>query len=469
MTNSIELTVNRTSKVSLAEQIRLGIETLILSGLLQEGDRLPSWLVLASQLGVSRGTVKIAYDRLVDRQFVSASKSCGTRVIYKRKIIPEHKAPPKLGSFMDTYLKMTKNQGMFQLGVPSKENFPAKAFARIRAQAVRHESSGWGFYPDPRGEYELRREIAAYLAIARGIECSPEQVFINSGFCSGLGVSLKALKINSGRAWVEDPGFPLAKHALVVAGLDVVPIPVDESGINIELATQKAADAVLAVVTPGQQAPLGMPLSLERRLALLAWAAANNSWVIEDDYLGELQLDGKPTPALFSLDTAGRVIHLGTFSKTINPQLRIGFAVVPRSLIDVYAEGAAALFLTPAPSMQLSILRFIREGHFLRHLQRSRRLYSAQRDELHTNLDHLGLKAKTAGLSVLVELEQHLDDLQIVSQAYKIGLSPTPLSIWYHQQEHAPSGLLLGIASSAKSFIPKACEQLFQLLQTSSK
>src|SRR5262249_15257705 len=198
-----------------------------------------------------------------------------------------------------------------------------------------------------RGEFELRREIAAYLAIARGIECSPSEVIITGGYGSGLGLTLRVLGLEGQKAWTEDPGFPFTRRGLELARLSVAPIPVDDSGIDVDHGLRHVPDAKLVVVTPGQQAPLGVTLSLERRLRLLDWAAQESVWVIEDDYLSELQLKGRAAPALASLDRSGRVIHIGSFSKTISPTLRLGFLVAPISPLSRFAEVGLALRRRP--------------------------------------------------------------------------------------------------------------------------
>ena len=187
-------------------------------------------------------------------------------------------------------------------------------------------------YPDPRGDPELRKEIAAYLGLARGIRCSPSQVFVTGGFSGALGLAIRGLQLERMEAWMEDPGFPLTRTALGLAGMTVTAVPVDAEGLDVAAGVRTAAGARLAVVTPGQQAPLGMTMSLPRRLALLAWARRNDAWIIEDDYLSELQLKGRAAPALASLDHGGRVLHIGSFSKTISPALRLGFMVVPPEL-----------------------------------------------------------------------------------------------------------------------------------------
>lgn len=465
MYQHLKINLDRKLKTPLAEQIRIGIEQAIISGTLQLGDRLPSWIDLASQLGVSRGTVKVAYERLADGQFIIASRSQGTRVAYQAVKPISTQEGHKNSSFTQMYLDMTSIHGIFQLGIPSKEIFPAKLFSKIRSSSVRNESSGWPSYPDARGEYGLRREIAAYLALSRGIQCTPDQVFITSGFSGGLGLTLHVLGLSGKKAWVEDPGFPFSKHALEVGRMQTCPIPVDKDGIDVEFAIKNVPDASLALVTPGQQAPLGMSLSLTRRLKLLDWANQNGSWIIEDDYLGELQLDGRAAPALFSLDTAGRVIHLGSFSKTISPKLRIGFAVVPFHMINDFAETTATLAPAPSPSLQHSIQEFMHEGHFLRHLRRTKRTYNAQRDELMKCLKSFNLQTYTAGLSVLINLPSSLSDQKIANEALAFNLAPSPLSLWYQDPKHAVSGLMLGVATSPLSKVNQSCEKLVEIIE----
>ncbi|ATB34754.1 GntR family transcriptional regulator [Cystobacter fuscus] len=175
------------------------------------------------------------------------------------------------------------------------------------AKAARASASAPVSYPDPRGRLELRREIAAYLTIVRGMRCDPSQVFVTAGFSGALGLTLQVLRPH-GEVWMEEPGFPITRRALEFTGLTVVPVPVDEEGMVVAEGIRRAPHARLAVVTPGQQAPLGMTLFLARRLALLDWARATDAWIIEDDYLGELQLEGRAAPALASFEPEGRVL-----------------------------------------------------------------------------------------------------------------------------------------------------------------
>src|SRR5262245_3090155 len=372
MARPLQLKIDRAAKTPVAEQIRRALGTAIEIGVLAPGARLPSWQDLAAQLGVARGTVRTAYGKLSAAQLIVASRSAGTRVAERPRAARRPERRPDPGSFMEMYQEMTQGPAIFQMGVPATETFPDTLLARIRAQAVRAETSAPPIYTHPRGEFEFRREIAAYLAIARGIECSPWQVFISGGYSSGLGLALRVLGLEGQKAWVEEPGFPFTRKGLELARLSLAPIPVDASGIDVDHGLRHAPDAKLVVVTPGQHAPLGSTMSLERRLRLLEWAARERVWVIEDDYLSELQLTGRAAPALASLDRNGRVIHIGSFSKTISPTLRLGFLIAPISLLSRFAEVAACLAPPPGPSVQLATAEFLREGHYIRHLRRTK-------------------------------------------------------------------------------------------------
>jgi GntR family transcriptional regulator / MocR family aminotransferase len=219
-------------------------------------------------------------------------------------------------------------------------------------------------------------------------------------------------------------------------------------------------------VTPGQQAPLGMTMSLPRRLALLAWAWRNDAWIIEDDYLSELQLKGRAAPALASLDHAGRVLHIGSFSKTIGPALRLGFMVVPPELVHSFGELAACLAPAPTAAVQRAV-RFLREGHYIRHLRRMKLLYANRREALLRCLGEMASDAikvqTTAGLAVVIQLPKSASDVDIASRALQFGLAPAPLSPWYVQPLRR-QGFLLGVTNLDELRLPASCRLLLQLV-----
>lgn len=466
MTRMLSLTLDRSAKISLAEQIRQGIAAAIETGVLAPGARLPSWQDLAVQLGVARGTVRTAYEKLAAAQLIEASQARGTHVA--RRPVAGAAPPPAIdaGPFMATYRQMTEGPAPFQMGVPATEIFPATLFARLHAKAVRTAASAPPHYADPAGEAALRREIAGYLAVARGISCSPAEIIVTGGFGAGLGLALRALSLEGETAWIEDPGFPWSRKALELARLLLAPIPVDAAGIDVEYGLRHHGGAGLVLVTPGQQAPLGATLSLERRLRLLDWATDAQAWIIEDDYLSELQLSGRAAPALASLDRGGRVIHIGSFSKTISPAIRLGFIVVPPAELPRFAEVAAVLAPPPGPAVQLAIAEFMREGHYLRHLRRSKRNYVLKRAAL---LETLGAaiepdRLSTPGLAVLLRLPNGVSDVAVAHAAMSLGLAPSPLSPWYASPERRQSGLLLGVATTPTRQLAAWCERLLSVV-----
>ncbi|MDC6118240.1 PLP-dependent aminotransferase family protein [Serratia rubidaea] len=461
---NLRFTIDRAGRLSIAEQIRRGITEAIASGVLQPGARLPSWIDLATQLGVSRGTVKTAYERLSDEQFVVMSRSRGTCVVDNLPVNTATHSVPEAVPTSELYQDFLFPTGDFQMGIPAGDVFPVPLLSRLFASSARKVMSLRQAYCDPRGENELRREIAGQLTLSRGIKCHPSQVFITTGFTGGLGLVLHALSLHGKPAWVENPGFPPARKALSLAGLTTIPVPVDAQGIDVEYGIRHAPDAAVALVTPGQQAPLGMTLPLERRNRLLEWANTNASWIIEDDYLGELQLNRRAAPALASQDTFGRVIHIGSFSKTITPGLRLGFVVVPPSLVEAVADVAACLSPAPDPAIQLATLAFLNEGHFLRHLRKMKRVYTTRSNKLALMMTEMGYKAHIHGLSVLIDLPDGAQDKTIAHYAYNYGLAPSPLSGWYLPDTPSRAGLLLGVSGQEGESLLQACQRLHRLI-----
>jgi len=463
--SDFQIHLDRAAKLPLAEQIRESINRAIESGVLAPGTRLPSWQDLAAQLGVARGTVQAAYERLSDAQMIETFGAGGTRVAPRPHVAATQRNAPRLGAFMKAYGEMNAGPAIFQLGVPAFGGLPDNLFSRARSSnLLKTGCLSSLLYPDPRGELELRREIAGNLSIARNFHCHPEQVFVTSGYSSGLGLTLRVLNLEGKKVWMEEPGFMVTRKGLELARLNIVPVPVDADGLNVDYGIEEAADAALAVLTPGQQAPLGSTLSLRRRIQLLEWAAASDAWIIEDDYLGELQLQGRPAPAMASLGEGQRVIHIGSFSKTVSPALRLGFVVAPIELVNAFAEVAATLAPAPSPVIQLATAQFMRDGHFIRRVRRLKRLYSAQRDGLCEQLRVRDAEWMNAGLAVLLRLPDGAPDVRIVREAMTVGMAPSPLSVWFANPSWSVPGLLLGVATAPEQHLATSCHRLFEII-----
>ncbi len=465
MSESLELRLDRAAKLSLAEQIRIGIGTAIAEGRLVPGARLPSWRDLASQLGVARGTVRLAYERLIDIQLIVSAGPAGTRVADHPPAGPRAETAPvpaPLGGFFQDF---STPPSLFQMGVPAQDSFPFKHWARVMARAARRGAAAPVSYPDPRGEPELRQEIASYLAIARGVACTPAQILITGGYSGALGLAIQTLGLGGSKGWIEEPGYPIPRIAFGLAGITPVPVRVDAEGIVVDDGIAAAPDAAFALVTPGQQAPLGMTLSLARRKALIDWAERSQAWILEDDYLSELQLKGRAASALVSLDRAGRVIHIGTFSKTISPALRLGFLVAPPGLAARFGEVAACLAPAPGAALQLAVAEFMRDGHYLRHLRRMKRLYARRRDALAKALGTEAPVEAMAGLAMLLKLPDGTRDTAIASEALAFGMAPVPLSAFYAVPDAGQAGLLLGVTNVPDKRLAESCTKLGELIR----
>src|SRR5215469_26086 len=462
----LPIQLDRVRTIPLTTQIYSAIRESIENGRLASGARLPSWQDLAAQLGVSRGTVRVAYERLIAEQFAIGLGPAGTRVTERPSRPSMLDWSREAEPLPDLFYGFGNAPLAFQMGVPAQDAFPFKLWSRILTRETRRAAAAPVTYPDPRGHPELRKEVAAYLGVARGLGCSPSQVLVTGGFSGALGLAIRGLQLEKMGAWIEDPGFPLTRTALGLAGMTMTAVPVDAEGLDVAAGIQRAAGAALAVVTPGQQAPLGMTMSLPRRLALLAWARRSDAWIIEDDYLSELQLKGRAAPALASLDHGGRVLHIGSFSKTISPALRLGFMVVPPELSGRFAELAASLAPAPAAGMQLAVAELLREGHYIRHLRRMKRLYAARRESLLRCLEEMApnsIKVQaTAGLAVVILLPKSASDVDIASRALEFGLAPRPMSAWYAQSPRQ-QGLLLCVTNLSERRLPADCRRLLEL------
>ena len=469
----LPLELDRAGRTPLAAQVYGSVREAIVTGQLVPGTKLPSWRDLATQLGISRGTVRAAYQRLINEELAIGKGAAGTRVAespprsVKAPLISEAQPLPELFFYGFGAAPLA-----FQMGVPSQEAFPFKLWSRILSQAARRAAIAPIAYPDPRGEPDLRSEIAAYLSITRGIRCDPSQVLVTAGLPNALCLAVRGLELNGLTAWMEEPGFPITRTALGLNGMTLAAVPVDAEGLDVAAGVRDAPDAALAVVTPGQQAPLGMTMSTPRRLALIAWARRNGAWIIEDDYLGELQLEGRAAPALASLESGGRVLHIGSFSKTISPTLRLGFLVVPPDHARRFGDLAACLAPAPSVPVQYAVAAFVREGHYLRHLRHMKRLYAARRSALLRCLDQVAsgsLKvAGTAGLAVVIHLPEFASDVAVASRALPFGLAPSPLSPWYMQSARQ-QGLLLGVTNLNEQRLPAECQRLAELANDTRK
>ncbi|OZI47242.1 DNA-binding protein [Bordetella genomosp. 5] len=450
-------------------QVRNGIE----SGTLKPGDRVPSVRALAKELGIARGTVETAYAVLNGEGWIQSRGQAGTVVTpglaTRRQAGPRPAGPreaepapgcpaPGSDAALESDLPMwprPKTPMPLQMGLPALDAVPRKLWARLGARCLRgmrlHDLS----YPATAGLDALRETTAAYLQVSRGLHCTPSQVFITSGYHQSMQVATSAVLSPQDAVWVEDPGYPPTRALLAQFGMDWRAVPVDEQGLDVAAGQVLAPQARAAVVTPAHQSPLSLTLSPARRQALLAWAAEGERWIVEDDYDGEYRYVSRPLPALASRDTAGRVLYAGTFSKVLFPGLRLSYLVVPPALVP-RVERVHALLGAGAPWLtQATLALFMSEGHFARHIQRMRRLYTQRRSDMAAALDAalgpgLGLRVEPqpGGMHMVLRLPAGYDDRALALRLREAGLYAQPLSSW-SSLPGAPLGLLMSFTNVA--------------------
>jgi GntR family transcriptional regulator / MocR family aminotransferase len=464
--------LDRRLATPLFRQVYQRIRDAILDGTLPPGAGLPSSRSLAGQLSTARGTVELAYALLVGEGYVVGRTATGTVVNPGLSRMP-------MSARGDRTLRGTLTESArdfarvlparpLQMGLPALDAFPRKLWARLVARRARGLSALTMMSQDPAGYAPLRKAIAGYLAIARAIRCSAEQVFITSGYRGALGLITRMLLAPEDVVWFEDPGYFRARDALAMAGAVIVPIPVDRDGFNTSVAIKRSPAARLAVVTPSHQCPLGVTLSLPRRIELLAWAAKTGTWIIEDDYDSEFRYRGRPLPALKSLDDAGRVIYAGSFSKVLSPGLRLGYLVVPSFELNRFCRGAE--LVAPSSSLldQMVVADFMIEGHFARHLKRMRQLYAERREALVSALqmvfgDKMALDVPPGGMHVIARIAGQRSDVALAACAQRAGLAPFPLSSCATGRS-TDSGLLLSFTNVPAEAAGREAQRLHHAL-----
>lgn len=482
------LDLDRDSPTPLYRQLYDSVQSAILSGRLKPGSRLPSTRELASDFEVSRNTVMEAFSQLVAEGYLESTTGSGTRV---STMLPDHlltakpeahravQPPPAprlsrrgqlIAGVPPFPMRSWRRPIAFYPGIPAYELFPATIWRQL---LIRHWADGRNRelldYGDPGGYAPLREAIAEYLRTSRGVSCEADQVIVVGGSQQGLDLAAKVLLDPGDSVWVEDPGYPGARSVLTVAGAQLVPVPVDDDGIDVDEGLLRCSRPRLAYVTPSRQYPLGHTMSLSRRLRLLEWAAAAEAWIIEDDFDAEFRYSGRPLPALQGLDEYGRVIYTGTFSKSLFPSLRLGYLVVPRALIDVFLT-ARALTDRHRPTLDQTVLAsFLAEGHFLRHLRRLRAAY-AQRQEvlleaLHRHLDGVvKVDAAAAGTHLVAWLPDGLSDSAISDRAAEDDTAAPPLSHWTIERTDM-NALILGYTGFSLPTIRYRATRLGELIR----
>ncbi len=449
--------VSETAAHPLYRQVYERFRGAIAEGTLKPGDRIPSARALAKEIGVARGTIEVAYSLLAAEGYIQARGQAGTIVSPNLQPVAHAAPAPKArpAEVQEDNWQRPAALMPFQMGLPALDAFPRKIWARLGARHLRAMQPPELAYPDPAGLLALRTATAAYLQVARGIQCSPMQVFITSGYHHTMQLIMQALFKPGDAVWVEDPGYPPTRALLAQAGMQSVPVRVDAEGLVVEAGIALEPRARAAVVTPAHQSPLCLSLSLPRRQALLDWAERSSAWIVEDDYDGEYRYVGRPLPALKSLDRQGRVLYSGTFSKVLFPGLRLAYLVVPEEQAPRF-DRLCRLLAGGAPALTQAILAsFINEGHFGRHIQRMRRLYGERRNATAAALsavlgNRLRIDPQPGGMHLVARLEGHHTDRALAARMLENGLYAHALSHWSAAPD-ARSGLLMSFTNIASA------------------
>jgi GntR family transcriptional regulator / MocR family aminotransferase len=475
------ITVDRTCAQPLHKQIYDAFRAAIVSGNLGARQRVPSTRVLAAELQISRIPVLNAYAQLLAEGYFEARKGAGTFICaslpdqYASSEPTEQSAPSgKTGArsvsqrvaLLTPYesLPWLRSSGPFSISQSAFDQFPFQVWSRLVMRNCRGLRSSDLEYVAPLGVESLREAICAYLATARAVRCDPRQVMIVNGSQHALAITTRVLLEDRNLVWVEEPGYWLARRVLTAAGCRLVPVPVDQEGLQVDQGIKIGRKAKGAFVAPSHHYPLGVTMSASRRLQLLDWAESTGAWIVEDDYDSEYRYGSMPVASLQGLDHNSRVIYIGTFSKTLFPSLRIGYVVIPPDLVERFIAVRYGMDIGPPHFLQAVLADFMQEGHFARHIRRMRQLYGQRRTALVSAIQRefaseLQIVGAEAGMYLAVILKNGACDQEVASRAAQQGLWTQPLSPAYFGEPRS-QGLVLGFGSTPAEEMPKAVRRL---------
>ncbi|MBM3780925.1 MAG: PLP-dependent aminotransferase family protein [Acidobacteria bacterium] len=446
-----------------SQQVYATLRTLVLSGRVPAGARLPSTRAVAAAIGVARNTVLQAIDRLVSDGLVDCRRGSGCRVVTTRS----GPLSPRAATVAHPQARHARPRA-FALGLPAIDDFPVDLWARLTRRRWRAATPTLLGYGSPGGYRPLREALAQHLRDTRAVRCSWEQVIIAPGARAALAITAKAVLAARDQVWMEDPGYTPAAQLLTSEGLRVRPVPVDHEGLDIRQGRRRWPRARGAYVTPSHQFPLGLTMSLARRVDLLEWAAGADRWVFEDDYDTEFRHAGPPLASLQGLDRHDRVLYIGTMSKRLLPAIRIAYAVVPHRVLDAVLQAQIASDRHAALIDQAVLADALTEGHLARHARRMRALYAERREALLHALttsagDVLSVLAPEAGLHVVAWLAPGIREAAAVDAAKAARLEVRGLSTYSHRRQ--PAGLVLGYGAASAAQLTEATHTLASLLR----
>ena len=483
--------LDRTATEPLHQQLYRQIRDELKSGSFSDSSsRLPSSRALATDLGISRLTVNLAFSKLHAEGYLRSKVGSGTFVTHPLPETfltadqPKSYQPIQRPLRISDRVRALQDERVgkqFDLGatgagagvslrpsIPAVDEFPMAVWERLRAQVLAKKGAHLLRYASHRGDADLRKAIAAYLCDFRGARCHPDQIVIAGGMQQAMLISAMAL-LNPGEpAWIEDPGYHQARRSFTLVGAKVVPKPLDDEGIVIAHSPKEPPPKII-YITPSHQFPLGMTMSFERRTALLDFARGYDAFIFEDDYDAEFRFTGPPLPCLQGLDNCNQVIYAGTMSKILYPSLRLGYIVAPEPLVDSLAKIRSAMDQHSPAIDQATLARFISEGFFLSHIKRMRKIYSERRDFFIKQFnellgDRFTLQVPEAGLNVVAWLRRKEDLARIKRITIEVGVRPSTLSFFCIQAKLKPA-FIFGFAAWTPAQIRESLIKLASSLQ----
>lgn len=487
----LSIVIDPRSARSVSSQLHGALRELILSGSFAVGERLPASRTLARELSLSRTTVIEAFDRLTAEGLIESRVGAGAFVSHaldterprappQDAVAPRSARPPQLSRTMTQAVsrfgdraRLPSEARAFTTALPAFEAFPVAQWARLSARhwrTPRHQVMGYG---EPGGQAALRQAIALHLRANRGIACDPQQIFIVGGAQHAFHL-VGSMLLNPGdKVWFENPGAIGARNSLIAAGADLVPVPVDEHGLRVAEGLRLAPMFRLAFVTPSHQQPLGCVMSLQRRFELLQAAAQAGAWIIEDDYDGEFSFGGPPLPTLKSVDATGLVIHVGTFSKSLFPSLRLGYLLAPPALVEPLDAIMSRLMHGVPTHTQAVVADFIGEGHFAAHVRRMRRLYAERHEALCAAAaaqlgGALDVERSSSGLHTVGRLRAGHDEAAVVAAAAQRQVTVSPIGRYAIAPRAVgeAQGLVLGFGGVTPAEIERGVGVLEEVLRS---